>query len=130
VAWPVKGYNLHVVLADILVAFTSICGGALAIFLLTQEWKLLADARKQIQELPPDVRRRNVLNVVRAFLGMLVTAGLIFGTYEWGAHTWTPRVGAAVAFLFFVMVMAVALTAMVVQASRESQRDLRRGKSV
>lgn len=60
---------------------------------------------------------------------MLVAAALIFGVYEWGTQEWGTRTGAALAILVFVIVMASALTVMVVAAYRKSQVEVPRNES-
>jgi len=116
-------------IANILVFFTLICGGAFALFLIKEEWRMFGEARRQIRELSPEVRRQNSRNAILTLLGMLLAAGLIFGTYEWGAHTWTSKTGAALAIAAFVLVMGGALTAMVVQSFREMNREQPRGEA-
>jgi hypothetical protein len=116
------GYTPSVWVANVLVFFTSICGIALALFLLRWEWKMFGQARQRIRELPPEVRRANIRNSILAVVGMAVSAGLILVAYELGAHAWGTRTGAALAIAVFVVVMGCALTAMVVQSLHESHR--------
>lgn len=116
-------------LADILIAFTSICGGALTLFLLTQQWKLMGDARREFRALPPEVRRKSIRMFVATWVGMAAAAGLIFAAYEWGAHTRNSTTGAVLAIVTFVILMACALTALVVGAHREERNPHEQGPS-
>jgi uncharacterized membrane protein len=117
-----------VILADILIVFTSICGAALTLFLLTQERELLADVLRQFRARPPEVRRKRIRAIIITYVVMAAVAGLVFAAYAWGARTWTARTGAILAILVFVIVMATALTAMVVEACRE-QNQIGQGSS-
>jgi uncharacterized membrane protein YgcG len=117
-----------VILADILIVFTSICGAALTLFLLTQERELLADVLRQFRARPPEVRRKRIRAIIITYVVMAAVAGLVFAAYAWGARTWTARTGAILAILVFVIVMATALTAMVVEAYRE-QNQIGQGSS-
>jgi hypothetical protein len=106
-------------IATILVGFTSICGSALTLFLLKEEWRMFGEARRQVRELPPEVRRQKVRLASLTLVGMVIVAGLIFGAYELGAHAWSSRTGAVLAIAVFVLLMGCALTAMVLQSFRE-----------
>jgi hypothetical protein len=119
-----EGYETAVWVANVLVICTLICGGALSLFLIKEEWRMFGEAKRQIRNLPPEVRRQNIRNVILAWVGILVAAGLIFGVYEWGAHEWSSKTGAALAIGVFVLAMGGGLTVGVIH----SVRDLNRGQ--
>lgn len=60
---------------DIFLGVVSICGSALAVFVLVAEWKAFTHPRAQRQELPPEVRRQNDRNGIAAGLGLAVVVG-------------------------------------------------------
>jgi hypothetical protein len=109
--------------ANVLVLFTLICGGALSLFLIKEEWRMFGEAKRQIRELPPEVRRQNIRNMILAWVGILVAAGLIFGVYGWGAHQWSSKSGAALAIGVFVLVMGGGLTVGVIRSVRDLNRE-------
>ena len=106
-------------IADVLVIVTSVCGSALALFLIKEEWRMWGETRQQTRELSPEVRRRHRRTAVLTLGGMVIAAGLIWGAYEWGSHAWSTKSGAALAIAAFVLVMGGALAAMVLQSVRE-----------
>jgi hypothetical protein len=68
------------------------------------------------------VRRKRIRAIIITYVVMAAVAGLVFAAYAWGARTWTARTGAILAILVFVIVMATALTAMVVEGYREQNQ--------
>lgn len=104
---------------DIFLGVVSICGSALAVFVLVAEWKAFTHPRAQRQELPPEVRRQNDRNGIAAGLGLAVVAGVIFCTYEWGAHRWTTATGAALAIGVSLIAVVGGVTAMLAKSNRE-----------
>jgi hypothetical protein len=118
-----EGYESAVWVANVLVIFTLVCGGALSLFLIKEEWRMFGEAKRQVRQLPLEVRRQNIRNVVLAWVGILIAAGLIFGVYEWGAHEWSSKTGAALAIGVFVLAMGGGLTVGVTQSVRDLNRE-------
>jgi hypothetical protein len=118
-----EGYESAVWIANVLVIFTLVCGGALSLFLIKQEWRMFGEAKRQGRELPPEVSRQNIRNAVLVSVGILVAAGLILGVYEWGAHEWSSTTGAALAIGVFVLAMGGGLTVGVIQSVRDLTRE-------
>jgi hypothetical protein len=107
-------------LAYALVVVTSLCGAALATYLLGQTWEYL---RQSLGSLSAAQRRQFVKAQVATWGSMLIAAGFITAAYQWGSSDGSSRTGAAIAIGAFVIVIIAIFLGFGMAFRWEARRD-------